>query len=51
MICYSFLHQLITNPILLTLQFQTVLQKSLLEEKGSNMHKSPYNPLTHKETV
>lgn len=51
MICYSSFHQLIINPIPLTLQFETVPQKSLLEEKGSNTHNSPYNPLTRKEIV
>lgn len=51
MICYSSFHQLIINPISLTIQFETVPQKSLLEEKGSNVHNSPCNPLTHKEIV
>lgn len=51
MICYSSFHQLIINPIPLILQFETVPQKSLLEEKGSNVHDSPCNPLTCKEIV
>lgn len=51
MICYSSFHQLIINPIPLTLQFETVPQKSLLEEKGSNTHNLPHRPLTRKEIL
>lgn len=51
MISYSSFHQLIINPIPLTLQFETVPQKSLREGKGSNVRNSPYNPLTRKEIV